>query len=449
MSPRIRPVLALFVVASCGARSALEVPGGDAPAFTAATSPAPSSARAVDASVSGCGNGSIEPGEECDDGNQDDADACRSSCKKARCGDGIVWSAVELCDDGNTASGDGCTPACGPETCGNGKIEGAEVCDDGNRSALDDCLPSCLPSSCGDGFIQAAREECDDANARNDDVCVNCKFATCGDGFRWADVEACDDGNRIDDDACDNGCHLPVCGDGVREGAEECDLGPGNGDRPAFEITQPNGLRFSSNPIVRRNTSTEFYSYSSASSHTGFEEVGESRLYFHVDGRSGRLSLVVTHGIDIDSSGLSQPNARVNMDITGLPFGAIVDLADDFESEFFLSSPFEAQGRWVFGQNSDGGVIGNLPFPGRWTITVRPEFVEGIARWGWVKDTLARVPLSLREPVTIESFDLGTACRETCVRPRCGDRVLDAGEVCDDGNARGGDGCAADCRTFD
>ncbi|MEZ4365465.1 MAG: DUF4215 domain-containing protein [Kofleriaceae bacterium] len=39
----------------------------------------------------------------------------------------------------------------------------------------------------------------------------------------------------------------------------------------------------------------------------------------------------------------------------------------------------------------------------------------------------------------------GAGCRTDCQPARCGDGVLDPVEVCDDGNAAGGDGCAADC----
>ncbi|MDQ3364469.1 MAG: DUF4215 domain-containing protein [Myxococcota bacterium] len=37
----------------------------------------------------------------------------------------------------------------------------------------------------------------------------------------------------------------------------------------------------------------------------------------------------------------------------------------------------------------------------------------------------------------------------TIVAPRCGDEVLDAGEVCDDGNTGAGDGCTADCTAIE
>jgi cysteine-rich repeat protein len=59
-----------------------------------------------------CGDGVAAPSEECDDGNADDADACLSSCRFARCGDGHVRTNVEECDDGNADDGDGCSARC-------------------------------------------------------------------------------------------------------------------------------------------------------------------------------------------------------------------------------------------------------------------------------------------------------------------------------------------------
>src|SRR5579875_1449524 len=61
-----------------------------------------------------CGNGELDTGEECDDGNEDDHDACTNQCQKARCGDGIVEAGVEECDDGgaNGTPGDPCGSDC-------------------------------------------------------------------------------------------------------------------------------------------------------------------------------------------------------------------------------------------------------------------------------------------------------------------------------------------------
>ena len=60
-----------------------------------------------------CGNGIVEPGEECDDNNLDSGDGCSSVCVVEFCGDGIQQGGLgEECDDGNKLDGDGCSAAC-------------------------------------------------------------------------------------------------------------------------------------------------------------------------------------------------------------------------------------------------------------------------------------------------------------------------------------------------
>ncbi len=70
------------------------------------------------ANKSVCGNGVKEPGEECDDGNNNYSDGCVRFCKRATCGDGYLYSGVEQCDDGNTNNGDGCSSVCKLENAG-------------------------------------------------------------------------------------------------------------------------------------------------------------------------------------------------------------------------------------------------------------------------------------------------------------------------------------------
>ncbi len=60
-----------------------------------------------------CGNGGIEPGEECDDANSIPDDGC-NNCRI--CGNGTITSPEE-CDDTALADGDGCSAACEVEEC--------------------------------------------------------------------------------------------------------------------------------------------------------------------------------------------------------------------------------------------------------------------------------------------------------------------------------------------
>jgi cysteine-rich repeat protein len=170
-----------------------------------------------------CGDGIIDDGEACDDGNPDNTDTCLDTCQSASCGDGFVGPG-EACDDGNDVDGDECTNACASASCGDGVVQPGEDCDDGNDVDTDLCLATCVMASCGDGFV-GPEEACDDGNADNTDTClVGCMMASCGDGF-VGPGEACDDGNDVDDDECTNTCASAGCGDGIKQPGEECDDG--------------------------------------------------------------------------------------------------------------------------------------------------------------------------------------------------------------------------------
>lgn len=57
-----------------------------------------------------CGDGHVDPGEQCDNGytGNDDTAACLVDCTLAVCGDGHVFAGKEECDDANLVPEDGC-----------------------------------------------------------------------------------------------------------------------------------------------------------------------------------------------------------------------------------------------------------------------------------------------------------------------------------------------------
>ncbi len=91
-----------------------------------------------------CGDGTLDPGEQCDDGNYIYTDDC-TDCHHAVCGDGHVWAGVETCDDGNTQDCDGCRGDCSrhDDVCGDWIQECGEECDDGNHIGGDGCAADC------------------------------------------------------------------------------------------------------------------------------------------------------------------------------------------------------------------------------------------------------------------------------------------------------------------
>lgn len=128
-----------------------------------------------DCTLPSCGDGIFNPhnGEQCDDGNRLDIDACRDSleggCQLARCGDLVVYLGVEECDDG-----------------------------DANREGA--CPLDCKLARCGDTFVQTGREECDHSGAETAACDWDCTFPVCGDGYRnRAAGEECDQNVPCDD----------------------------------------------------------------------------------------------------------------------------------------------------------------------------------------------------------------------------------------------------------
>jgi cysteine-rich repeat protein len=100
----------------------------------------------------------------------------RQWCVPPKCGNGEI-DIGEACDDGNNISGDGCPADCSPP-CGDGLLDPGEVCDDGASNGLTSCAADCRSGrvgGCGDGRINnglfEGPEGCDDGNLRSHDGC--------------------------------------------------------------------------------------------------------------------------------------------------------------------------------------------------------------------------------------------------------------------------------------
>jgi cysteine-rich repeat protein len=157
-----------------------------------------------------CGDGVLQPGEDCDDGSANSdvrPDACSLGCRFPTCGDGRhAPSLGEECDEGSGNSNtlpDRCRTSCLLPSCGDGVVDSGEACDEGPQPTS--CTPTCSIASCGDGVLDAG-EACDDG-ANNSDAIPNrcrttCVLPWCGDGVLDAG-EACDPGMTL---GCDSTC---------------------------------------------------------------------------------------------------------------------------------------------------------------------------------------------------------------------------------------------------
>jgi len=191
----------------------------------------------------GCGNGTVEPGEQCDDSNNVSGDGCDANCTPTRCGNGILTEG-EQCDDGNSDDADCCSNSCQAASAGtacelDGSLCTIDQCNGGGACAataqslscddddpcngietcnpllgcVDGALPDPLPetcSPCGNGVLDED-EGCDPALSPGDGPC--CDPVTCQP--RESGSACSDDQNPCTDDVCnDSGSclHEPIAG---------------------------------------------------------------------------------------------------------------------------------------------------------------------------------------------------------------------------------------------
>jgi len=81
-----------------------------------------------------CGDNVVDAGEQCDNGRLNSANGTCRNCRLPVCGDGIIDTQLgEECDDRNNFSGDGCSGNCTLE-CGDGCLQPGEECDNGDEN---------------------------------------------------------------------------------------------------------------------------------------------------------------------------------------------------------------------------------------------------------------------------------------------------------------------------
>jgi len=82
-----------------------------------------------------------------------------TKCKLARCGDTFIQGGVEQCDNGSSnGPGNGCSDLCQTQGCGNGVIDIGELCDDGNNSTCGACNACAVvaPAEAATGLLISA-----------------------------------------------------------------------------------------------------------------------------------------------------------------------------------------------------------------------------------------------------------------------------------------------------
>ena len=126
-----------------------------------------------------CGNGIVQPGEECDDANDDPDDGCANCEATFECGDGVITTPFEGCDTALTPEA---TPLCLQSELDAGSKQ-LEDCGCTAVEQIAGAPPLCAWSVCGNGLVQPeVGEECEppgEGACTNDcklsiDACTEC-----------------------------------------------------------------------------------------------------------------------------------------------------------------------------------------------------------------------------------------------------------------------------------
>ncbi|MSR87202.1 DUF4215 domain-containing protein [Candidatus Peribacteria bacterium] len=183
-----------------------------------------------------CGNAILDPGEECDKGRFNGKTDCGLDCRFLFCGDGAISKDI----------GEECEPET-REVYVNDKSGNltTQVIFTGNPQCGWYCQPPLCTAAgkCSGGCSLTYVEQCTESGTK---ITASSSaapplppvptVAQCGNGVMEG-AEECDDGNRDSSDACSNSCTFARCGDAVKQTGEECDAGSKNSD------TQQNACR--------------------------------------------------------------------------------------------------------------------------------------------------------------------------------------------------------------
>jgi cysteine-rich repeat protein len=424
-----------------------------------------------------------------------DAVCCDGACDRTPiCGDGFV-DAPESCDDGNAQSGDGCSAACQYEVLAESEPNDTSAAASGPRAPNVLLGGAIEPASDADWFsitlpvVADLRLETFDASGPSSCVGIDTVltlFAPDGttplvtrdqggvgncsriDPSRDADAAArhlapgtyfakvesflgssvipgytllatyaarCGDGVVEGAEACDGGpgCALTcdrvtVCGDGAVEGAEQCDDGNAlNGDGCSatcqLEIAleaEPNDTAATANGPYAKHALVEG-SVSPATDVDYFaihlDHVSDLKIETFDANGPGSCEGIDTVATLYGTNGATPLAIRDGGGIGGC---AKIDPKVDFGARHL------SIGTYYVKIESFGGVS---VVPGyRAEISLTAECGDGVVEGA-------------------EECDGAPNCTSGCNRmPVCGDGFIDAPETCDDGNTTAGDGCGATCK---
>jgi len=376
-----------------------------------------------------CSGGKCVPGipVQCDDGNVCTLDSCDAGiCKHApaqgacddsnlctkgdSCANGVCAPGLAVnCDDDNICSTDFCDPAKGCV-----HLHNTAPCDDGDVCTLSD--------KCANGVCKPASSlKCDDANPCTDDSCnpaQGCVFSP--NAAQCNDQNACTTGDACTAGAC-VGKALVDCNDGNPCTVDSCVPATGCKHLP-LDIPCDDGNACTNGDACVNGTCTP----GPALACDDFNACTEDAC----DPKSG-----CTH--------TNRPDG------TACDDGSKCTLTDQCASGKCTGSnpPDCNDGNPCTSDTCEPGIgCVNTPVQNG-TLCNDLDACTQTDQCAAGKCVGSNPPdCNDNKPCTTDSCDKTKGCVHAPIAPCCGNSIVEAGEQCDDGNNKGGDGCSATCQ---
>jgi len=376
--------------------------------------------------AAGCGNGALDLGEECDDGNLMAGDGCSQRCELEVCGNGVL-DPGEVCDDGNPRGGDGCSTDCkSREVCGNGIVDAhaGEVCDDGNTRGGDGCSADCSSTEvCGNRIIdREAGEVCDDGPGGSPACSASCRSTLSCNNFMVDPGEECDHGlfgsnnptGNSDQSDCRADCVINRCGDGHVDSQP----GPHHEDCDGAPTAPPGNVAAAPAETATCNLDCTFAMCGDGVLNQTAGEQCDDGNTLGGDGCSPSCRLEFCGNGSVDNGELCDPSVdptTCNLDCT-------------------LSVCGDDKVNHAAGEDCDDG------------NTLGGDGCSAACRFERCGNAVLDPPEECDGAAGLQP------CSAACHQERCGNAILDdddttgVHEQCDDGNLINGDGCSHECK---
>ncbi len=407
-----------------------------------------------------CGDGIIMGDEECDDFNTQNGDGCNSNCQVEPGYSCLYNSCWLLCGNNNLEPGEECDSGednsdeydtyykttklhqCGTDCqyapyCGDGEVNGPEECDLGtdNNTATygsDGCTSNCEKTPyCGDGKITPEFEECDPSIPEAQDGCNS--DCTRKDGYVCAADGACQLINTV------------KCGDGNIEGNEECDQ-TGNGCTNCQHSSDYKCIGSMTAPCTQCGSGESHSSYPCCTRNAGEQCRSISAGY---------------------GDGFLDPDGYEECDDGNKKDGDGCSSKGRVESGYVCITPGKActaicgDGILAKGEECDDGNHKSGDGCSQ-NCKLEEGYYCKTPGKACTLDTCGNGFIGPNEACDGQT-GCGSDCRSVksgycysiskglhkCSTSKCGNYILEYGEKCDDGNTLGGDGCSADCKSIE